>query len=187
LDLSCGPVLKIFSQTSETELHTDACKDGFRPVLLQKSSDDNKLHPVYYMSRKTTETESRYTSYELEVLAVVRALEKFRHYLLGIKFKIVTDCVALQQTMNRVKLSAKVARWMLLIKEFDAIEYRAGSRMKHVDVLSRYPTMAISGEDNVIVRIKMAQENDPELCAIREVLKEKHYDDYSVRNDILYK
>jgi len=186
-DLS-RPVLKIFSQTSETELHTDACKDGFGAVLLQRSSDDNKLHPVYYMSRKTTETESRYTSYELEVLAVVRALEKFRHYLLGMKFKIVTDCVTLQQTMNKVKLSAKVARWTLLIKEFDAVvEHRAGSRMKHVDALSRYPTMAISSENNVIVKIKNAQGNDPELCAIREVLKEKHYDDYSVRNDILYK
>jgi len=187
-DLSRDPVLKIFSQTSETELHTNACKDGFGAVLLQKSSDDNKLHPVYYMSRKTTETESRYTSYELEVLAVVRALEKFRHYLLGIKFKIVTDCVALQQTMNRVKLSAKVARWTLLIKEFDAVvDHRVSSRMKHVDTLSRYPTMAISSEDNVIVRVKNAQRNDPELCAIREVLKGKHYDDYSVRNDILYK
>lgn len=56
------------------------------------------------MSHKTTEAESRYTSYELEVLTVIRALEKFRNYLLGIKFKIITDCSAFKQTMSKVKL-----------------------------------------------------------------------------------
>lgn len=96
-DLTHDPVLKIFNQKFETELHIDACKDGFGAILLQKSPDDDKLHPVYYMSRKTTETESTYTSYELEVLAVIRALEKFRHYLLGIKFKVFTDCIAFKQ------------------------------------------------------------------------------------------
>jgi len=155
---------------------------------LQRSPDDNKLHPVYYLSRKTTEAESRYTSYELEILAVIRALEKFRHYLLGVKFKIVTDCIAFQQTMSKAKLSAKIARWALLIEEFDAvIEHRAGSRMKHVDTLSRYPIMVISSEDNIVVKLTKAQKNDPELRAIMEVLKEKSYNDYFLRNDILYK
>jgi len=108
LDLSHDPILKIFNQKSETELHTDACKDSFGAILLQRRPDDNKLHPVYYLSRKTTEAES--TSYELEILAIIRALEKFRCYLLGIKFKIVTDCIAFQQTMSKAKLSAKIAR-----------------------------------------------------------------------------
>ena len=61
-DLSNSPVLKIFNPKFETELHTDACKDGLGTILLQKNPEDNKLHPVYYMSCKTTETESRYTS-----------------------------------------------------------------------------------------------------------------------------
>lgn len=164
LDLSRNPVLKIFNQKFETELHTDACKDDLGTILLQKNLDDNKLHPVYYMSHKTTETESRYTSYELEVLAVIKALEKFRHYLLGIKFKIVTDCIAFKQTMNKVKLSAKIARWALLIEEFDAtVEHRSNSRMRHVDALSRYPVLAISNNDSVLVRVTDAQRKDSEL------------------------
>lgn len=187
-DLSHSPVLKIFNPKFETELHTDACKDGFGAILMQRSPDDNKLHPVYYMSRKTTETESRYTSYELEVLAVIRALEKFRHYLLGLKFKIITDCAVFKQTMNKIKLSAKIARWALLIEKFDTtIEHRVGSRMRHVDTLSRYPVMAISIEDNIVIRVTNTQKNDPELRAIIEVLKEKAYDDYLLRNDVLYK
>ena len=76
-----------------------ACKDGFGKIL-QKSSDGDKWHPIHYMNHKTTEIESRYTSYEFEVLAVIKALKKFRHYLLGICFKIFTDCIAFKQTMN---------------------------------------------------------------------------------------
>ena len=65
---------------------------------------------------------ARYTSYELEVLAVIKALEKFRHYLLRIRFKTFTDCIAFKQTINKTKLSAKITRWALLIEEFDVTE-----------------------------------------------------------------
>ena len=47
--------------------------------------------------------------------------------------------------------------------------------------------MAISSEDNIILKVVKAQKSDPELWAILEVLKEKPYDDYTMRNDILYK
>ncbi|XP_076393341.1 uncharacterized protein LOC143265399 [Megachile rotundata] len=52
-----SPVLKIYDPKSETELHTDASKDGFGAVLMQRSSDDEQLHPVYYMSLKTKRKE----------------------------------------------------------------------------------------------------------------------------------
>ena len=81
-------VLQLYQKRRIMELHTDASKDGYGAILLQVSPEDNKLHPVYYFSRKTTSTESRYHSYELELLAIVKALEKFRIYLHGIPFKI---------------------------------------------------------------------------------------------------
>lgn len=59
---------------------------------MQENPEDKCLHPVHYMSRKTTDAESRYHSYELEALAIVRALEKIRIYLEGIKSEIFTDC-----------------------------------------------------------------------------------------------
>jgi len=49
-------------------------------------------------------------SYELEALAIVTALKKFRVYLLGIEFKIVTDCAAFQRTMEKRELSLRIAR-----------------------------------------------------------------------------
>ncbi|GFX70698.1 retrovirus-related Pol polyprotein from transposon 17.6 [Trichonephila clavipes] len=67
--LSQQPVLSIFNQNSPTEIHTDASIDGLGAVLLQKSIHDNQFHPVFYMSKKTSDHERKYTSFEPEVLA----------------------------------------------------------------------------------------------------------------------
>lgn len=55
------------------------------------------------MSRKTKPCEEKYHSYELEVLAVIGALTKWRVYVLGTKFKIITDCNAFAMTMKKRK------------------------------------------------------------------------------------
>jgi len=63
------PVLKIFHQ-HETELRSDASIDGFGAVLLKKSPKENQVHAVYYISKKTTDADIKFSSYELEILAV---------------------------------------------------------------------------------------------------------------------
>ena len=139
--LMTGPVLNIYKQGARTELHVDASKHGFGASLLQEG-EDGKLHPVYFMSKKTTSAQQQMHSYLLEVLAITEALNKFRIYLLGNKFKIVTDCEAFKKTMEKKDLTTRVARWALLLEEFDyEIEHRRGERMKHVDALSRYPVV----------------------------------------------
>ena len=74
---------------------------GYGAILLQRSSEEGAMHPIYYASDKTTPTEEKYPSYELEVLALIKALKIFRVYLLSIEFKIVTDCRAVHS--NDVK------------------------------------------------------------------------------------
>ncbi|GBN96450.1 Retrovirus-related Pol polyprotein from transposon 17.6, partial [Araneus ventricosus] len=133
--LTESPVLSIFQQGKTTELHTDASQQGYGAVLLQEA-EDGKLHPVQYMSKKITPAEEKYSSYELEVLAVVNALRKFRTYLMGNHFKIITDCSAFQRTMDKKDLVTRIARWALLLEEFDyEIVHRSGQRMQHVDAL----------------------------------------------------
>lgn len=69
---------------------------------------------------------------------LIEALKKIRNYLIENEFKIVTDCAALQKTINKIDLPPKVARWALLIEDYDnEIEHRVATRMKHVDTLSR--------------------------------------------------
>ncbi|GFY30442.1 retrovirus-related Pol polyprotein from transposon 17.6 [Trichonephila clavipes] len=80
--MSDGPILHTYKYGRKTELHTDTCKQGYASILLQQA-EDGKLHPVYYMSKKTNTAEEKYDSYELEVLAIINALKQFRVYLLG--------------------------------------------------------------------------------------------------------
>ena len=89
------PVLAVYEPTAETEVHSDASQVGLGAVLLQKR-EDRKFHLVCFYSRKTTKDESKYHSYELEALAIVCALTRFRFYLLGIEFVIRTDCNSLK-------------------------------------------------------------------------------------------
>lgn len=57
-----APVLRLFNPMSETQLHTDASKEGYGAVLLQKYCDDEQFHPVVYLSFKTTKCEKNYSS-----------------------------------------------------------------------------------------------------------------------------
>lgn len=111
--LSNYPVLNLYIPKALTEVHTDASMYAYGAVLLQKNSDDQQLHPVEYMSRKTSDAEQKYHSYELEVLAIIEALQKWRVYLMGIKIKIVTDCNAFAMTIKKQEVPLRVSRWAI--------------------------------------------------------------------------
>lgn len=186
------PVLAIYDRNLHTELHTDASKFGVAGILLQRQID-NSLKPVMYFSRTTTREEQNYHSYELETLAVVESLKRFKVYLLGIKVKILTDCVAIRHTFVKKDLIPRIARWWLQIQEFDLeIEYRAGDKMRHVDALSRNPVdshvYALSADDWFLT----VQMQDPKLCNIINQLHGPNtnpdiLNNYKISNERLYK
>ncbi|GFY74450.1 transposon Tf2-6 polyprotein [Trichonephila inaurata madagascariensis] len=129
------------------------------------------------MSKKTNTAEEKYSSYELEVLAIVAALKKLRVYLLGHKVKIVTDCSAFQKTMGKKDLVTRIARWAILLEEFDyEIIHRPGQRMKHVDALSRYPVMGMS--DTLTLRLKNAQSEDEGIVTLKALLSSRNSQDF---------
>jgi hypothetical protein len=68
--LSERPILCLYNPNAETELHCDASSLRFGSILLQKQSN-NKFHPVFYFNQRTTNVQSRYHSYELEMLAII--------------------------------------------------------------------------------------------------------------------
>ncbi|GFX88725.1 retrovirus-related Pol polyprotein from transposon 17.6 [Trichonephila clavipes] len=178
--LTESPVLSIFQQGRTTELHTDASQQGYGAVLLQEA-EDGKLHPVQYMSQKTTPAEEKYSSYELEFLAVVNALKKFRTYLLGNHFKIITDCSAFQKTMDKKDLVTRVARWTLLLEEYDyEIVHRSGQRMQHVDALSRYSVTIITS-DTLTARLQRAQQEDENIQNLKSLIGTNNATDFLLK------
>ncbi|GFT77406.1 transposon Tf2-6 polyprotein [Trichonephila clavipes] len=184
--LTESPVLSIFQQGRTTELHTDASQQGYGTVLLQEA-DDGKLHPVQYMSQKTTPAEEKYSNYELEVLAVVNALKKFRTYLLGNPFKIITDCSAFQKTMDKKDLVTRISRGELMLEEYDyEIVHRSGQRMQQVDALSRYPVTIITS-DTLTARLQRAQQEDENIQNLKSLIETNNATDFFTKNEILYK
>lgn len=151
--LVSAPILALYDPGSETELHCDASALGFGAVLLQRQLN-GKFHPIAYFSRSTTAQESRYHSFELETLAIIYALRRFRCYLDGIPFCIVTDCNSLAMTLNKKAINPRIARWALELEDYNySIQHRSGVRMGHVDALSRChrPSVSERGETDVIL------------------------------------
>jgi hypothetical protein len=64
-------------------------------------------HPIAFASRKLSESEQNYNTTEREGLAMVYALQKFRHYLLGKHFKMFTDHSSLKYLVNKPVLGGE--------------------------------------------------------------------------------
>lgn len=107
-------------------------------------------------------------------------------YLIGIKFKIVTDCNAFTMTLKKRDVPLRVSRWALYLQDFDyTIEHRSGTKMRHVDALSRISCLVL--EDTLSQRLKLAQLEDDWIRAVRKVLETSSYEDFYLYNDILFK
>ncbi|KAK9754786.1 RNase H-like domain found in reverse transcriptase [Popillia japonica] len=115
--LTSRPLLAIYDPELKTEVHTDASKVGIGGILLQ-APPNGMFRPVMYYSRQTTKEEQRYHSYELETMAMVYRLKAFRIYLMGIQFKVVTDCNAIRTTLTKRDLVPRIGRWWLAIQEY---------------------------------------------------------------------
>jgi hypothetical protein len=102
--------------------------------------DEGKEFVVAYASRSNNNAEAQYSSYEGECLAAVWAIGHFRCYLYGNEFLLVTDHQPLKWLMESDKLTGKLARWALMLQEYDfKVVHRAGLVNLDADGLSRNP------------------------------------------------
>lgn len=93
--LANRPLLALYDGEAPIEVNTDASKIGLGAMLLQQQPNGD-WRPIFYYGRTTTTGEQSYHSYELETLAIVEAeaVKKWRVYLIGVHFKMGTDCSA---------------------------------------------------------------------------------------------
>ena len=93
---------------------------------------------MYYASRQMSPAERKYTTTEREALAVIYACKKFRHYLLGYRIIFHTDHDSLKYLVNKSDLSGRIARWILLLQEFNyEVIVKPGKANANADYLSR--------------------------------------------------
>ena len=93
---------------------------------------------IRYESRMLKEHEKNYVTHDLELMAIVHALNMWRHYLIGRKFELRTDQCGLKYLFDQPTLNAKKSRWMEFLCEFDfEIKHIKGKENKVADALSR--------------------------------------------------
>jgi len=104
------PVLAAPDLDKEMRVEADALDYVMDGVLSMKYKDD-KWRPVAYISKSLSDTEKNYKIHNKEMLAVIRCLEAWRHFLEGarIKFKVWTDHKNLEYFMSSQKLNRRQA------------------------------------------------------------------------------
>ena len=94
------PILAFLDRKKIFHVHVDASSITFGIILAQSTEGDID-HPIAFSNRKLLLAEKNHTTTEREGLAMVYALQKFRHYLLGSHFKMFTDHSTLKYLVNK--------------------------------------------------------------------------------------
>ena len=136
-----APVVRLPKVEESFILETDASQVALGAVMKQRFLDTGLEHPVGFFSKALSGSERNYSAYELEMYAVVRAVEHFRMFLLGREFLLRTDHAALGKLLHRdIPPTSRVERWILRLSEYVfRIEHQPGAENVVADVLSRLP------------------------------------------------
>jgi hypothetical protein len=149
--ITSAPVLVTPADNGPFRIEADASDFATGAVLSQLSAEDEKWHLVAYLSKSLSKTEQNYEIHDKEMLAIMRALEEWRHFLEGTpdKFKIWTDHKNLEYFMSAKKLNRRQARWSLTLARFDfMMHHQPGKTMGKSDALSRRADHGSGSEDN---------------------------------------
>jgi hypothetical protein len=122
-------------------------------VLLQKK-DDGKKHPITYFSKTLNKAQHNYDITDLELLAVVMALDNWRSFLASSPHKTIvySDHQNLLYWKEPHKISRHVAREVLCLSEYNIeIHHIKGTANGCADALSRRPDYDQGTKDNTNV------------------------------------
>jgi hypothetical protein len=125
-------ILRIVDSYEDFVVCTDACKEGLDGVLSQNG------HVICYESIKLKEHERIYDTHDLELAAIVHALNMWWHYLMGKIFEWRTYHSGLKYLFGQPSLNARQSRCLEVLNEYDFdLKHIRGKENKVVDTLSR--------------------------------------------------
>jgi hypothetical protein len=130
--LTSNLILRIVDPNEDFIVCTNACKEGLSGVLSQNG------FVICYESRKLKEHERNYATHDLELAAILHALRKWRHYLMGKRFEMRTDHNGLKYLFDQPTLNARQSRWLEFLSEYDFdINHIKGKENKVANALSK--------------------------------------------------
>ena len=135
------PVLAALDLDKKFKVEADTSNYTTGEVLSVKCSNGIQ-RPVTFILKSLSDIERNYEIHDKEMLAVVRCLEVWRHFLEGTttKFKIWTDHKNLEYFMKAQKLNRRQVRWALYLSRFNFIlKHILGNKIEKADSLSKRP------------------------------------------------
>jgi len=142
------------------QIEADSLDFATGAVLSQQSTTDGKWHPVAFYSKSLSSVEQNYEIYNKEMLAIICALEEWRHFLEGATHlvEIWTNHKNLKYFMTAKKLNRRQAHWSLHLARFDfLLHHRPGCTIDKPDTLSRRADHGNGASDNeniVLLRLE---------------------------------
>lgn len=134
--ITSSPILQAPDFEKEFILTTDASNFAIGAVLSQGEIGSDK--PIAFYSRTLLDAETRYSTIEQEMLAIVASIRHFRVYLLCHRFCIVTDHNPLVYIRSSPNQNGRIMRWRLDLEEYDFyVVHKSGVQNTNADFLSR--------------------------------------------------
>ncbi|KAL9459867.1 hypothetical protein AB3S75_003133 [Citrus x aurantiifolia] len=130
--MASTPVLALPNFTKPFSIECDTSGRGIGAVLMQES------RPLAYISKALSGKTLAMSTYDKEMLAIVFVVQKWRLYLMGQHFKILTDHCSLKYFHDQRISSPEQQLWLSKLLGFDyEIIYKKGAENSVADALSR--------------------------------------------------
>ena len=133
--LVVAPVLRMPNFEMPFVVTTDASLVLVGAILEQDFGQG--LQPVAYESRKLNPAETRYSAYERELLGIVWAIGKWRHYLEGKHFIVQTDHSSLRHLPNQPSVNRRIWKWVSILQGYDIEIRHIPGQMNPTDAINR--------------------------------------------------
>ena len=133
--LVIAPVLRMPNFDLPFVVTTDASLVSVGAILEQDFGQG--LQPVAFDSRKLNPAETRYSAYERELLGIVWAIGKWRHYLEGKHFIVQTDHSSLRHLPNQPSVNRRIWKWVSILQGYDLEIRHIPGRINPADALTR--------------------------------------------------
>ena len=133
--LILAPVLRMPNFELQFVVTTDASLVSVGAILEQDFG--NGMQPVAFESRKLNPAETRYSAYERELLGIIWAIGKWRHYLEGRSFIVQTDHSSLKHLPNQPSVSRRIWKWVSILQGYDVQIRHIPGKVNPADALTR--------------------------------------------------
>jgi len=165
--MTSAPVLALPDFTKAFVVETDASSTGIGAILLQEG------HPIAFISKSLGAKQQTLSIYEREMMAILHAVTKRKHYLWGRHFHIRTDHISLKYLLHQKLTTPAQHLWVVKLLGYDYdIEYKQGRENVPADALSRIPSHELFAlttstiSTSLMEEIRSSYHNDPMIQTI---------------------